>query len=120
MNLSTEIFDDDGSALVDFIGFGLLLQIPVLMFTTVALSLQHQQFALEAIARHGIRSHVLLPDNASTTIVIRGIADDFGIELSDLSWAINCTPDPKCIESGSIVRFEIKLGGLSAEAMQGV
>ena len=120
MKLSTEILKDEGSALVDFIGFGLLLQIPVLMFTTFALSLQHQQFALEAIARHGIRAHVLVPDNASTTMVIDRIATDFGLEPSDFTWNLSCAPDPKCLTSGSLVRFEIKLGGLSAEAMQGI
>jgi hypothetical protein len=120
VKLFTEIANDEGSAIVDFIGFGLLLQIPVLVFTTFALSLQHQQFALEAIARHGIRAHVLVPDNASTTMVIYRIAADFGLEPSGLTWLISCNPDPTCVESGSIVRFEIKLGGLGAEAMQGI
>ena len=120
MKFSTDISEDEGSALVDFIGFGLFLQIPVLMFTTFALSLQHQQFALEAIARHGIRAHILVPDNASTTMVINQISTDFGLEPSDLSWLISCTPDPNCVEPGSRVRFEIKLGGLGAEAMQGI
>ena len=120
MKFPTDITADEGSAIVDFIGFGLLLQIPVLMFTTFALSLQHQQFALEAIARHGIRAHVLFPDNSNTTMVIHRIAADFGLEPSDLSWQISCAPDPNCVDSGSIVRFEIKLGGLGAEAMQGI
>ena len=120
MKLSTEIFEDEGSALVDLVGFGLLLQIPVLMFTTLTLSMQHQQFALEAIARHAIRAHVLLPDRASTTMVVHRIIDEFGLELADVSWKIICTPDPNCVTSGSFVRFEIKIGGLSAETMQGI
>lgn len=120
MNLSTEIFEDEGSALVDFVGFGLLLQIPVLMFTTLTLSMQHQQFALEAIARHAIRAHVLLPDQASTTMVVRRISEEFGLEPSNISWRIICTPDPNCVTPGSIVIFEVKLGGLSAETLQGI
>jgi hypothetical protein len=64
--------------------------------------------------------HVHVPDNASTTMVIHRIAADFGLEPSDLSWLISCTPDPNCVEPGSRVRFEIKLGGLGAEAMQGI
>lgn len=120
MNFCTDIYGDEGSALVDFIGFGLLLQIPILMFTTLSMPVQHQQFALEAIARHGIRAHVLVPDNSSTTMVIHRIATDFGLEPSDFSWMISCTPDPTCLDSGSIVRFEVQLGGLSAEAIQGI
>jgi hypothetical protein len=116
----TDIRGDRGSAIVDFIGFGLLLQIPVLMFTTLTLSMQHQQFALEAIARHGIRSHVLIPDKVNTTKVISELALDFGIEQSELVWSLSCNPDPKCVEPGSIALLQIKLGGLSAEALQGI
>lgn len=120
MKLSTEILNDRGSAIIDFIGFGVLLQIPVLMFSTFALTLQHQQFAIEAIARHAIRAHVLLPGNASTTRVVRELAADFGLRESDLIWKLSCNPDPKCLQPGSIVHLEIKLGGLSAEALQGI
>ena len=120
MNLFTEILEEEGSALVDLVGFGLLLQIPVLMFTTLTLSIQHQQFALEAIARHAIRAHVLLPDEPSTTLVVNRITEEFGLRPSDVSWRIICTPDPNCETSGSFVRFEVKLGGLSAETIQGI
>jgi hypothetical protein len=114
----TNILSDRGSAVVDFIGFGVLLQIPVLMFSTVALSLQHQQFALEAIARHSIRAHVLILDKANTSRVVRELAADFGLNPTDLALNLSCTPDPTCLEPGSLVRLEIKLGGLSAQALQ--
>lgn len=120
MKLATEIYCDRGSAIVDFIGFGLLLQIPVLMFSTFALSLQHQQFAIEAIARHAIRAHVLVPDNSNTVKVVSELAADFGLKESNLNWKLSCNPDPKCVEPGSIVRLDIELGGLSAVAMQGI
>ena len=120
MNLSTEIMSDRGSAVVDFIGFGVLLQIPVLMFSTFALSVQHQQFALEAIARHGIRAHTLVPDRGNTTRVISELVADFGLRPSDIEWSLNCNPDPDCVEPGSIAIFQVKLGGLSAETLQGI
>jgi hypothetical protein len=118
VKLSTDLFCDKGSAIVDFIGFGVFLQIPVLMFSTFALSIQHQQFALEAIARHGIRAHVLVPDRGSTTRVISELASDFGLNNSDLVWNLSCSPDPNCVETGSMARLQVKLGGLSAEAVQ--
>jgi hypothetical protein len=114
----TDIRGDRGSAVVDLIGFGVLLQIPVLMFSTVALSLQHQQFALEAIARHSIRAHVLIPDNANTSRVVGELAEDFGLKPTDLVLNLSCSPDPNCLEPGSLVRVEIRLGGLSAQALQ--
>jgi hypothetical protein len=118
VNLSTEILSDRGSAIVDFIGFGVLLQIPVLMFSTFALSVQHEQFALEAIARHGIRAHVLVPDRVNTVRVISELVADFGLDQSEVVWNLSCTPDPNCAEPGSIARLQINLGGLSAEALQ--
>jgi hypothetical protein len=118
VKLFTNFNSDHGSAVVDFIGFGVLLQIPVLMFATASLTIQHQQFALEAITRHGIRAHVLVPDKANTNKVINELASDFGLRQSDLAWNLSCRPDPGCLEAGSIVRLEIKLGGLSAEALQ--
>ncbi len=119
MKQSTDLSCDRGSAIVDFIGFGVLLQIPVLVFATFALSMQHQQFALEAISRHGIRAHVLIPDKESTARVIMKLAMDFGLKQSDIFWNLSCNPDPKCVEPGSIARLQVKLGGLSAEALQG-
>jgi hypothetical protein len=118
VKLSTNIFSDRGSAVVDFIGFGVLLQIPVLMFSTFTLSIQHQQFALEAISRHGIRAHVLVPDKVNTNRVILELISDFGLKPTDLVWSLSCDPDPNCVETGSMVRLQVKLGGLSAEALQ--
>ena len=120
MKPSTDLRSDQGSAIFDLIGFGVLLQIPVLMFATFALSIQHQQFALEAISRHGIRAHVLFPDKSNTSRVISELALNFGLKQSDLVWTLSCNPDPKCLTPGSLVLLEIKLGGLSAEAFQGI
>ena len=118
MKLSTDIRSDSGSAVVDFIGFGVLLQVPVLMFSTIALSLQHQQFALEAIARHAIRAHVLIPDNSNTSRVVSELASDFGLNPNELILKLICNPDPSCNEPGSLIRLDVELGGLSAQAMQ--
>lgn len=120
MNIFTEIQQEEGSALVDFIGFGVLLQIPVLLFSIQALSLQNQQFAIEAIARHAIRAHVLASDITNTQRVVSELAADFGLNKSDLSWNLVCTPDPSCLDTGSLIQFEIKIGGLSAQALQAI
>lgn len=117
MKFSTDIRSDSGSAVVDFIGFGVLLQVAVLMFSTVALSIQHQQFALEAIARHGIRAHVLIPESSHTARVVGELASDFGLNPTELVLKLSCASDPKCSEPGSLVRLDVKLGGLSAQAI---
>jgi hypothetical protein len=117
VNFSTKAFRDEGSAIIDLIGFGVLLQIPVLMFATAAISTQHQSFALEAIARHAIRAHTLWPDKQNTSQVVRQLAADFGLSYSSLKWELSCRPDPECKKADSIATIEVRLGQLSAKAI---
>lgn len=118
MKLSTDIFSDQGSAIVDLIGFGVLLQIPILMFATFAIQTQSQSFAVEAIARHGLRAHVLWPDRASTAKVISELAKDFGVSSSRLDWTLRCTPDPSCMSPNTTAEIEVRIGNLVAVSSQ--
>ena len=118
MKLNTDIRSEQGSALVDLIGFGVLLQIPILMFATAALQLQHQSFAIEAIARHALRAHVLWPDRTNTARVVSDIAKDFNIDLKTISWRLSCNPDPNCQRSGSTAKMEVSVGELVAYSVQ--
>ena len=118
MKYSTEISSEQGSAIVDLIGFGVLLQIPILMFATLAIQTQQQSFAVEAIARHGLRAHVLWPDRESTAKVISELASDFGISGSALQWNISCRPDPTCSSIDTTAEIEVRLGALVAYASQ--
>ena len=118
MKLNTDISSEQGSAILDLIGFGILLQIPVLMFATFAIQTQQQSFAVEAIARHGLRAHVLWPDRASTTRVINELASDFNIPITDLDWRLSCRPDPSCLSTETTAELEVRLGGLVAYSSQ--
>jgi hypothetical protein len=118
VNSSTEKSSEQGSAIVDLIGFGVLLQIPILMFATLAIQTQQQSFAVEAIARHGLRAHVLWPDRASTAQVIQELATDFGVSVARLEWNISCRPDPTCISPETTAEIEVRLGGLVAYSSQ--
>ena len=118
MKLSTEISSEQGSAIVDLIGFGVLLQIPILMFATLAIQTQQQGFAVEAIARHGLRAHVLWPDEASTARVISELASDFGIAFQRLDWTIRCSPEQTCKSSNTTSEIEVRLGDLVAYSSQ--
>ena len=120
MKFSTKASCDNGSAIIDLIGFGVLLQIPILMFATAAISTQHQSFALEAIARHAIRAHSLWPDRQNTSQVVMQLASDFGLAYSILEWELSCRPDTECKKADSIATIEVKLGELSARAIHGL
>jgi hypothetical protein len=115
---STKLSSDQGSAIIDLIGFGVLLQIPILMFATLAIQTQQQSFAVEAIARHGLRAHILWPEPESTAQVVSELAADFGIASSRLEWNLICKPDPTCPAKNTIAEIEVRLGGLVAHASQ--
>ncbi len=116
MRTSTSPASEQGSAMVDLIGFGVLLQIPILMFATFAVSLQQQSFAVESIARHALRAHSLWPVNQSTQEVVATIAKDFGLLADQVSWNISCTPNPKCLEPNTTAQIEVRYGQLVAYA----
>jgi hypothetical protein len=115
---STEIGAEQGSAIVDLIGFGVMLQIPILMFATLAVQTQQHCFAVEAIARHGLRAHVLWPDRASTARVISELVNDFGISPNQVEWVISCVPDPSCLLPKTTAEIEVRFGGLVAYSSQ--
>jgi hypothetical protein len=118
VKLNTDLSSEQGSAILDLIGFGVLLQIPILMFATFAIQTQQQSFAVEAIARHGLRAHILWPDNASTTRVIHELATDFNIPIAELEWRLSCRPDPSCRSPRTTAELEVRLGGLVAYSSQ--
>lgn len=118
MKTSTDLGSEQGSAMVDLIGFGVLLQIPILMFATFAVSIQQQSFAVESIARHALRAHSLWPDTDSTQGVVLSIAKDFGINPERVSWRLWCSPNPNCLEQNTIARIEVRYGELVASASQ--
>jgi len=50
------IKDERGSSMIDFLGFGLLLQVPVLLLATQLATIHANQLAADSIARHSLRS----------------------------------------------------------------
>lgn len=118
MKFSTELTSEQGSAIVDLIGFGILLQIPILMFASLAVQTQQQSFAIEAIARHGLRAHVLWPEPESTARIIGELAREFGISADRLKWSLSCKPDPSCLSEGNTAELYVRLGGLVAYSSQ--
>lgn len=118
MRTSTSLASEQGSALVDLIGFGVMLQIPILMFATFAVSAQQQSLAVESIARHALRAHSLWPVSENTQEVVIAIAVDFGISPERVSWNLWCTPNPNCLEPNTTARIEVRYEELVAHASQ--
>lgn len=108
--------DDEGSAIVDLVGFGILLQIPILLFATLAISHQHESFALEAIARHSLRALSLTADYSAIDSTISQLASEFGLDETALSWWLECLPAPDCDYQSELVSLRVTYKGAASHA----
>lgn len=106
------IFDERGSALLEFLAFGLLLQVSVLIWLINVSNLQGQQIAAESVARHALRAFVL--DGSPTQETGEQVLHDFGIKLAP---QLNFTCDPDCNSPGSVLRLQVVVGAARAEAV---
>jgi hypothetical protein len=107
-----KIIDDRGSALIDFLGFGLLLQIPLLLLSTQLAAIQSMQLAADSIARHSLRSYVLQGKEPQETAL--QIANDFHLS-GDPKIELICEPD--CISPFSVLRLNVLIGSVKSSSV---
>ncbi len=107
-----KITGDRGSMLIDFLGYGLLLQIPVLLLATQFATMQSAQLAVDSIARHSLRSYVLqgIPIDVSA----KEIAKDFNLKSLPSVYLI-CSPN--CTNTNSILRLTAELGTMNSTSV---
>jgi hypothetical protein len=98
---------DAGSALLEFVGFGLLLQIPLLMMAVSFAEVQQTQFAAEAIARHSLRSFLLIGTPVSEAAA--EIVADFQLR-TEPRLLLTCRPTGDCEVPGTLLTLEVFLG----------
>lgn len=112
MKTSDHNHGERGSLLLEFLGYGLLLQIfPLVLFVQIS-HLQTYQLAAESIARHSIRSFVISQTDPEVTA--HQILDDFGID-SKSKISMECKPD--CFNPGSTLILRVTLNSASAESI---
>ena len=104
--------DEDGSAVLEFLGFGLLLQVAVLVGLASLTNLQSQQLAAESISRHALRTYVLFGTDPEVTA--NQLVGDFGLEVRPVL-KLTCNPD--CQTIGSVLRLRVSIGDSRAEAV---
>lgn len=112
MKNKAEKMGDRGSILLEFLGYGLVLQILALTLFVQIANLQSSQLAAESIARHGMRSFVLSQIEPSETAA--QILNDFGIQ-SKPEINMECSPD--CLTVGSELRLRVTVDRAIAEAV---
>lgn len=105
---------ETGSAMLELIGFGLLLQIPLVMFATNLVILQHDQLAAEAITRDVLRSFVLL--DADPTSVAQTAASLYGVSISKVLVSMRCRP-LDCRKEQTWVTVKTQIGSAIASGV---
>lgn len=104
---------DVGSVVLEFIGYGLLLQVPLLMLVLGLSSAQHDQLVAEAIARDSLRSFMLIDKAPESTA--SEVAKVYGVSVDRVHISISCQ-DNDCLKAGNKIRLIAKVGLMQAEA----
>ena len=111
---SVNFRSETGSAVIELIGFGLLLQIPLVMFATNLVLLQHDQLAAEAITRDVLRSFVLL--DSEPTTVAQAAANLYGVSPSTVLVSMSCRP-LDCRKEKTWVTVKTQIGSAIASGV---
>jgi hypothetical protein len=97
---------------LEFLAFGLLLQLSVLIWLINVSSIQGQQIAAESVARHSLRAFLL--NDTEPEITGQQILNDFGIRLQP---RFNFTCEPDCDTPGSVLRLQVQVVAAKAQAV---
>lgn len=103
---------ESGSAVVDLVLYGVVLQAGLLAFGMPIYETQANQLAVESIARHSLRAFVLSDVQVQSSA--EQILRDFGIYKSPIV-KLFCEPD--CESEGSVVGVQASLGSVSATSV---
>lgn len=106
---SRALSQDKGSAIIEFLLYGVMLQVSVLLIGLQVISLQSSQLAVESIARHALRAFVVTGQQPDQTA--QSLLRDFGsTKTADID--LRCQPD--CYSEGAIITIKVSLAGASA------
>lgn len=108
---SRSLGDDRGSAIIEFLLYGALLQVLVLMIGTQIISLQSSQLAVESIARHALRAFVVAGQEPEQTA--QSLIKDLGSKKTAVI-QLRCQPD--CHSDGAVITIKVSLDSAVAEA----
>ncbi len=107
---------EKGSAVLEFVTLGLVLNISVLTFAVQLMMHFQAQFAAESVARHVAR--VVAKDASAAAIddLATSIAYDFSFEPEAVNLQVSCQPRD-CDTPDSIAEVEVKIQSATAKAV---
>lgn len=97
--------------IIEFLLYGALLQVSVLMIGTQIIGLQSSQLAVESIARHALRAFVVAGQEPEQTA--QGLLRDLGSNKTAVI-ELRCQPD--CHSDGAVITIKVSLDSAVAEA----
>lgn len=104
--------DESGSAIIEFLVFGVLLQVGLLTLFLQIVNLQTNQLVAESIARHSLRSFVIYDEEINQTAL--QIAKDFRVSYVP---EVEIFCDPNCSDEGSLLRLNVTVGSAQASSV---
>lgn len=104
--------DDRGSALVEFVGFGVIVQLALLIWVIQLSEVTGDKLIAESIARHSLRS--MLASGVSPQFTAFEITRIFAISTVPRV-LVACNPD--CNSIGSRIEINVQLGAAQSRAV---
>jgi hypothetical protein len=107
--------NEEGSALIEFVVFGLVAQISILMFAGSLLEQQKLQLAVESSARQAVRAATLSKDAAQGDVA-KAIETQQSANFGLVPGRLRITFTPVAPAAGELVSATASIDGVSATA----
>lgn len=111
MNCSELLRDQRGSLVIEFLFYGVVLQVGLLVAGIQLLNSQSSQLVAESIARHSLRSFVI--SGTAPDLTANQLLKDYA-HAGEATVQISCVPN--CDELGAVIAVTVKLGAAKASA----
>jgi len=105
--------NDEGSALIEFVVFGLVAQVSILMFAGSLLEQQKHQLAVESSARQAVRAATLSKDAAQADVA-NSIEAQQTANFGLVPGRLRITVTPNAPAAGELVSATASIDGASA------
>jgi hypothetical protein len=104
--------DDRGTASLEFVTAGLILLLPLVYLVLTMAAIQAGSFAIDGASRQAVRVYVQSRDEhsgeAAAERAIHFALADYGIDSSQASVSIACSPRPEvCLHRSGIVSISV-------------
>ena len=107
-----KIKNERGSALIEFVAIGIVLQLALYLAGSQVFHFQALQLAAESASRHALRAFLNSGEPIEKTV--RSVLKDFG-SLEQHSQSLGCSPD--CVSSGSVITVTVNIEGASSTSL---